>query len=64
MKSLEAYDDPKIVQLTDGSKLDVSADTKPPLPSASTTAKPPSNGLYSMARKHTPSNSSGTAITY
>ena len=48
--------------LTEHSKLAVSADKKPPLPSANTTANPPSKGLYSIARKLTPSVFKGIAV--
>lgn len=47
--------------LTEHSKLAVSADKNPPLPSASTTANPPNRGLYSIARKLTPSVFKGIA---
>ena len=49
------------ILLTEHSKLAVPADKNPPLPSASTTANPPSKGLYSIARKLTPSVFKGIA---
>ena len=52
------------VKLTEQSKLAVSADKNPPLPSANTTANPPSKELYSMARKLTPSVFKGIAWRY
>lgn len=51
----------KIMPLTGQSKFAVSADKNPPRPSANTTANPPNNGLYSMARKLMPSVFKGIA---